>query len=157
VSTRVAPMIDALTEVLGIGREVIKRVWPDPADQAKAELELARLAQRGDLKDLQVRLSAIVVEAQSQDPWTSRARPSFLYVIYLMILAAIPMGFLHAWSPAAAAAIAEGTRVWLAAIPAELWTLFGAGYLGYVNKRSDDKARLLGSDVKPGLLSRVLG
>ena len=38
-------------------------------------------------------MSAIVAEANSSDPWTSRARPSFLYLIYVLLLFAVPMGF----------------------------------------------------------------
>ena len=48
------------------------------------------------LEAIQARLSAIVTEARSPDPWTSRARPSFLYVMYVMLLWAIPMGVLAA-------------------------------------------------------------
>lgn len=148
---------DPMTEVLGLGRDLIARLWPDPEQRDRAELELAKMARAGDLSELQTRMSAIVMEAKSADPWTSRARPSFLYVIYFVILAGIPMGVLHAFAPATAAAIAEGLRAWLAAIPSELWGLFGAGYLGYVNKRSGDKALLLGREPQPGLISKILG
>ena len=148
---------DPATELVGLGRDLIKRLWPDPEQRAKAELELVRLAQEGKLEDLKTRMSAIVMEAQSADPWTSRARPSFLYVMYTMILAAIPMGVLHVVSPATAAGIAAGMKAWLGAIPRELWALFGAGYLGYVTNRTKDKAAILGKEVQPGLLSKLLG
>jgi hypothetical protein len=78
-------------------------------------------------------------EAKSQDKWTSRGRPTFLYVVYLFILFAIPMGILSVFSPQAAKQIAEGAKAWLAAIPETLWYLFGAGYLGYGAFRSFDK------------------
>jgi len=148
---------DPLSEVIGLGRDLITRLWPDPEQRAKAEMELARLAQQGELDDLKTRMSAIVMEAKSADPWTSRARPSFLYVMYAMILAAIPMGVLYAVRPETAQAIATGMQAWLAAIPQELWGLFGAGYLGYVTQRSRDKAALLGHAVQPGVLSKLLG
>ncbi len=83
------------------------------------------------------------MEAKSADPWTSRARPSFLYVVYTFILAAIPMGFLFAFEPETAEAVTEGVRLWLAAIPGEMWALFGAGYLGYSGMRSYDKRKLI--------------
>jgi hypothetical protein len=78
-------------------------------------------------------------EAKSQDKWTSRARPAFLYVVYLFILFAIPMGILSIFSPVAAERIASGTSSWLKAIPESMWYLFGAGYLGYGAFRSFDK------------------
>ena len=148
---------DPATAVVGLGRDLIARIWPDPEQQQRATMELARLESEGELDQLKTRMSAIVMEAKSADPWTSRARPSFLYVMYVMILTAIPMGMLYAYSPETAAAIAEGSRAWLGAIPSEMWALFGAGYLGYVNQRSNDKATQLGKEVKPGLMSKLLG
>jgi hypothetical protein len=130
-------------EVLSIGKSIIERMWPDPAKQAEAELRLIELNKNGELRDLEVRLSAIIEEAKSADPWTSRSRPSFLYVIYLMILASIPMGILHSISPETSVSIAEGMRSWLNSIPEALWTLFGAGYLGYTTARSYDKSKRL--------------
>jgi len=101
------------------------------------------MQQDGELKELQTRMSAIVAEANSNDPWTSRARPSFLYVIYLMILASIPMGILSAFEPAMAIAISEGMKAWLGAIPDSLWTLFGVGYTGYAAARTMDKRSIM--------------
>ncbi len=134
------PVIDGL---LDIGGKLIDRVFPDPEQAAKARAELVTLQQRGELKELETRMSAILAEANSSDPWTSRARPSFMYVIYLMILASIPMGILHAVDPQAAVSIAEGMKAWLAAIPDSLWTLFGVGYVGYAGARSWDKRNIL--------------
>jgi len=130
---------DPLSAALDVGGKLIDKLIPDPAAKAKAKLDLMTLAQNGELQELETRMSAILAEANSSDPWTSRARPSFLYVIYLMILAAIPMGFLTAFSPETALAVTEGMKDWLAAIPDSMWTLFGAGYLGYAGARSLDK------------------
>ena len=100
------------------------------------------MQQNGELKELETRMSAILAEAKSADPWTSRARPSFLYVIYLMILMAIPIGILSAFNPAMAIQIASGMRAWLASIPDALWATFGIGYTGYTVARSAwDKKR----------------
>lgn len=146
-----------ITPLLSMGSKLIGNLFPDPAERAKAEAEMARMQQQGELRELEVSMSAIVMEAQSKDPWTSRARPAFLYVMYIMILAAIPMGFLFAWRPEIAQAVILGVQGWLNAIPPEMWGLFGAGYLGYVNKRSQDKQTALGQDAKPGLMSKLLG
>lgn len=126
-----------------IGKSLIARLFPDPEQRAKAEMELLTMQQSGELKRLEVQMSAIVMEAKSQDPWTSRARPSFMYVMYTMILAAIPMGVLYAFDPEAAKAIAAGMKEWLDAIPQEMWWLFGTGYLGYTAARSRDKQKIL--------------
>ena len=88
--------IAAIIPLVEIGAKLIDRLIPDKEAAAKAKLELLAMQQQGELKELEVRMSAILAEAQSADPWTSRARPSFLYVVYLLILFAIPMGFLSA-------------------------------------------------------------
>jgi len=151
-------MIDPVTlsALFTVGGKVIDRLFPDPTEAAAKKLELYAMEQAGDLKELEVSMSAIVMEAKSSDPWTSRARPSFLYVMYTMILFSIPMGFLFAWKPEVAQAVILGVQGWLAAIPSEMWGLFGVGYLGYVNKRSDEKARVLGQPVVAGLMSKIL-
>jgi len=129
--------------LLEFGKDLIDKIFPDKtaqaAQRAAAELALYQAQQDGKLKELNVQLSAIVTEAQSTDPWTSRARPSFLYVIYLMILCSIPMGILSAFHADIAKAIASGMQAWLAAIPDSLYTLFGVGYLGYSGARMIEK------------------
>lgn len=130
-----------LLALLGVGEKLIDKFFPDPEEAAKKKLELATLHQKGELKEMEVSMSAIVAEANSKDPWTSRARPSFLYVVYIIILSAIPMGVLHAVSPETAVNVSTGFKAWLDAIPEPMWTLFGAGYLGYAGARSFDKAK----------------
>lgn len=82
-----------------------------------------------------------MAEAQSTDPWTSRARPSFLYVMYCMILWALPMGVLAAFNPDAAQAIAADINAYLNGLPEPLYALFGTGYLGYTAARQWGKAK----------------
>lgn len=86
------PVLDSL--IVPITR-IIDKVIPDKEAREKAKLELLKLEGTHEMQMVEARLSAIVAEANSADPWTSRARPGFLYVMYAMILFAIPMG----WSP----------------------------------------------------------
>ncbi|AXJ94565.1 MULTISPECIES: 3TM-type holin [unclassified Sphingomonas] len=79
--------------------------------------------------------------APDTDPWVRRARPMFLYVMYALLLWAIPMGLLAAVRPDAAAAMAAGMAAYLRAIPEPLYALFGTGYVGYTVARSWGKAR----------------
>jgi hypothetical protein len=144
-----------------ISEKILSKVFPSDEDKAKkleARARLVEAEQKGEFIELETRMQAIVMEAKSKDPWTSRARPSFLYVMYLMILASIPMGVVQIFAPVSGQEFIEGFKGWLEAIPVELWGLFGAGYLGYVNKRSQDKALILGHkpDAK-GLLGKILG
>jgi hypothetical protein len=134
-------MIPIIDSVLDIGGKLIDKLIPDPVEKMKAQAALLQMQQNGELKELETRMSAIIAEANSKDPWTSRARPSFMYVIYVCILAGIPMGVLHAFYPAIAVGVAEGFKAWLQAIPDTLYTLFGVGYVGYSAARTVDKRR----------------
>jgi hypothetical protein len=125
--------------ILGLGEKLIDKFFTSDEEKNAAKIKLMEAAQRGELEMLQTQLSAIVAEAQSTDPYTSRARPSFLYVMYVYMLSAIPMGVLYAFKPAVALGVASGVAAWLNAIPEPLYALFGAGYLGYTAFRSWDK------------------
>jgi len=127
---------DPITAGLQVASKVIDKIFPDPIEREKAKLQMAKLNQEGSLKEVEVQMSAIVAEAKSTDPWTSRARPSFLYVMYALILASIPMGILSAFNPSAAVQIAAGMKAWLGSIPDALWATFGIGYSGYTVARS---------------------
>jgi len=136
-------MLNILTSLLPLVSDVLDKVVPDPKAREAAKLKLIQEAQAGKLKEVEKQLSAIVAEAQSKDPWTSRARPTFLYVVYLLILTSIPMALVHAFNPELALRLIEGFHGWLSAIPESIVTLFGVGYLGYTGARSYDKYKRL--------------
>lgn len=131
-------LIDAL---IGPIASIIDKIIPDKEAQAKAKIELIALQGSQELKMLETQLQAIVAEANSADPWTSRARPSFLYVMYVLLLTALPMGVLSAFNPAAAHEIAAGINTYLAGLPEPLYALFGTGYLGYTAARQWGKVK----------------
>ena len=136
-------MLNLLTSLLPLVSGVLDKVIPDPKAREAAKLKLIQEAQSGKLQEVEKQLSAIVAEAQSKDPWTSRARPTFLYVVYLLILTSIPMALVHAFNPELALRLIEGFHGWVAAIPESIITLFGGGYLGYTGARSYDKYKRL--------------
>lgn len=127
--------------IIGPVAALIDKIIPDPQARDRAKLELVKLEGSQEMEAIRTRLSAILAEAQSADPWTSRARPSFLYVMYAIILWAIPMGLIAAARPEAAEAIARGMNGYLAGIPEPLWALFGTGYLGYTAARQWGKVK----------------
>lgn len=135
------PLFEALISPIA---SLIDKVIPDKKARDQAKLELLQLQGSQELAEIQARLSAIVAEANSLDPWTSRARPSFLYVIYVLLLWALPMGLLAAFSPQTAREIAEGMNAYLSGLPEPLYALFGTGYLGYTAARQWGK--ISGSD-----------
>jgi hypothetical protein len=137
-------MMAILEALIGPIVSIIDKVIPDKAQRDKAKLELLQLQGSQDLAEINARLSAIVAEANSHDPWTSRARPSFLYVMYVLLLWALPMGLLAMFSPDRAQAIAAGMNAYLSGLPEPLYALFGTGYLGYTAARQWGK--IAGSD-----------
>lgn len=123
-----------------IGKSIIGKLFPDPAQKAKAELELLAMQQSGELKELEVRMSAIIAESNSPDPWTSRARPSFLYVFYFVILSLIIFApVLGVFFPEQMGTFFDNVAKGFAAIPEELWWVFTTGYLGYSGVRTFEK------------------
>ena len=131
-------LLDALISPIA---GLIDKIIPDPRARDAAKLELLKLQGSQEMDAIKTQMTAIVAEAQSADPWTSRARPSFLYVMYTMILWAIPMGLIAAVRPEMATGIATGMNSYLAGIPEPMWGLFGTGYLGYTAARTWGKAK----------------
>ena len=127
--------------IFSIGTKIIDKLFPDPTAKAQAQLELLKMQQSGELEEVKVQLSAIMAEAQSGDPWTSRARPSFMYVVYILLLWSIPMGVLTVFAPEAADKFTIGFGKWMDALPEPILTLFGVVMTGYVAGRSWEKVR----------------
>ncbi|MXP27367.1 hypothetical protein GRI58_00850 [Porphyrobacter algicida] len=130
-----------LESLIGPIASIIDKIIPDKAAREKAKLELLQLQGSQEMQLIEARLSAIVAEAKSTDPWTSRARPSFLYVIYVLILLSVPMGVIAAFDPTKASAIGAGMTAYLSALPDSLYALFGTGYLGYTAARQIGKIK----------------
>lgn len=134
-----------LTTLIGPVSKIIDKIIPDKEARNRAKLELLKLEGSQELEEVRVQISTILAEAQSTDPWTSRARPSFLYVMYLLLLWSIPMGLIAAFRPEAARDIATGMNAYLSGIPEPLYALFGTGYLGYTAARQWGKIRGVGN------------
>ena len=124
--------------IIGPVAGLLDRIIPDPEARDAAKLALLKLQGDQSLDTLKVQLAAL---GQLSDPWTSRARPAFLYVMYALLLWAIPMGLIAAVRPGMARDIAAGMTAYLNGIPEPLYALFGTGYLGYTVARSWGKAK----------------
>lgn len=130
-----------ISSILNLVDTALDKFIADPEAKAKAKLELLKAHQAGQLKEMEISMSAILAESNSSDKWTSRARPGFLYVMYILILSCIPMGLFFMINPTNAQLMVNGIKLSLDAIPEPMWTLFGVGYLGYVGGRSYDKVK----------------
>lgn len=134
-------MLPILTPILQSVTSVIDKLIPDPQEKQRLKAEMEQALLNADLQQELARYQTITAEAQSPDKWTSRARPSFMYVFYALLLASIPMGVLYAFHPITAMGIAAGLKAWFSAIPEELYDVFLFGYLGYSASRSFDKMK----------------
>jgi len=130
-----------LEAIVGPVSKLLDKIIPDPQARDRAKLELLKLQGDQEMATIAAQMQAIVAEANSSDPWTSHARPSFLYAMYALILWAIPMGLIAAADPAMAKGIGEGMTAYLRGIPEELYALFGTGYLGYTAARTWGKVK----------------
>jgi len=133
--------LDPVTAGMDLIGKALDRFVPDPAQRDAAKLAMYEAQRAGDMDAVKVAMSAILAEAQSADPWTSRARPSFLYVVYILLLWGLPMGILSAFRPDLAASMAVGFKAWLAAIPDSLYILFGTVMTGYGIQRTVEKVK----------------
>lgn len=119
--------------------KLVDSLFTSDEEREKAKRQLIKMEMDGKLKAVQQEMSVLLAEAQSKDPWTSRARPSFLYVFYILLLFSIPMGFLSLFSPVAAKEVSAGFHLWLEAIPEEAWTAFWICFSGYTGARTYEK------------------
>lgn len=135
------PILGILGALTPIVDKVVDNVFETEEEKAAAKAKLIALHQQGRLRETEVQLSAILAEAQSEDPWTSRARPSFLYLMYSIITVSFVGGFAGLFYPTEMFQVAANIKDMLGAIPEEMWWLFGAGYLGYTGARTLDKRK----------------
>lgn len=128
--------------LLEIGGKLIDKLIPDPEAKAKAQQELLAMQQRGEMVELETRMAAIMAEANSADPWTSRARPSFLYVFYFILISLVIIApFVGVFFPIEMNQFYNNVGAGFRAMPEELWWTFSVGFLGYAGARTYEKRK----------------
>jgi len=131
---------DAIAGVVG---KIIDRAWPDPTQKAAAMLELERMKQAGDFKEIdadlqraQMQADVNKVEAGSADPFTSRWRPSVGYVC------AAVLAYAAIIEPCLRLAVTVGgVSAALPAVDTTLTMQLLFGLLGLGGMRSYDKSK----------------
>ena len=76
-----------LSGIFDLGKGLIDRLWPDPAQKAAAALELARMQQNGELAQLaadtvlaKLQIQTNIEEAKSTNWWVAGWRPAIGWV-----------------------------------------------------------------------------
>lgn len=117
--------------IIGLGKDLIGRLWPDPKDQAEELRKLSELEQKGDLAELQAyvqtlqgRMSIIQAEAKSEHWLTANWRPIVMLTFTGLIVAR--------WFGLSAEGITEAEYV-------QIWEILQLGIGGYVIGRSGEK------------------
>ena len=122
---------DPISAALSLGDTLIKRLWPDPAQQAEAQLKLMELAQSGELQELTSRAGIIQTEAASEHILTATWRP----ITMLVFVFIIANNYIIA--PYASALFnVPGLAL---EIPENMWNLLTVGLGGYVFTRGAEK------------------
>lgn len=129
--------VTVATGLFDLGRNLINKLIPDPTANAEAQLKLMELDQNGKLQELQLQMSAIVAEANSSDPWTSRARPSFMYLFYAIVMFMVMLApMIGVFYPDKMDLFFMNVSKGFNAIPEPMWWTFTAGFLGYSGSKS---------------------
>ena len=128
-----------ITQIFRFGTTLIDKLWPDPIENKKAKNRLLEIEMTGELERARHDISVIALESQSQDRFVSRARPTYLYLMYSLFGFAIPMGVMYMFSPVLAERFTEGFKLWLEAIPEHMMDVFLYAYTGYTLFRTVDK------------------
>lgn len=120
-----------VTSLIGIGKSLIQRIWPDPNEQAEQLHKLSELEQKGDIAELQAyvtvlqgRLSVIKSEAESEHFLTANWRPITMLTFVALIVARM--------FGVTADGISEAEYL-------KLWGLVEIGLGGYVVSRGAEK------------------
>lgn len=97
----------------------------------KLEAEIRAKQQDYMAKEIEIASANIKAEMQTGDKLVARARPLFLYVVYVILVwnfIVLPI-----------VQMLQGTTLRPIDLPDDMYWLFGCGYLGYAGFRSLDK------------------
>ena len=120
-------------------RTAITGKEPISADKAA---ELAVKVQELESKIEEGRVSVLVAEASSPDKWTSRARPSFMYVFYAVLITLVILApLVGVFFPEGMAQFYVNVDAGFKAVPDIMWQTFGVGYIGYAAARTWEKTK----------------
>ena len=122
-------------DILKVGEKVIDKVVPDADLKQQYKAQLLSLEQ----SELENSFKNIQLEITSEDKYVKRARPTFLYIIYLYLISCIPFSIAFFKNPDTGKNILNIMQIYFTSLPTELWTTFVIGYLGYSGLRTYEK------------------
>ena len=112
-----------IKDILGIGLEIIDKIFPDETERTKARALLLEQQQKGELQKIEASMQVIVAEAQGEG-WLQRNWRPLTMMTFVGLVVAKWLGFTQGVSEA---------------IEMELMQLIQIGLGGYVVGRSAEK------------------
>jgi hypothetical protein len=134
-------MLSLVAAAIPVVGSLLEKVLPDPEAQAKAKLELMKLAQEGASEELKAVQSVVVAEAKS-DHWIVAAWRPITMLTFTAIIA-------NNYILAPYLNVMFGVETTLP-IPPDMWGLIKVGLGGYVVGRSAEKAVKAWKDSEKG-------
>lgn len=116
--------IEPITAAFELGGKIIDKVFPDKQAADNARIELAKMAESGELQRLSTSAGIVKAEAESDNVLTSSWRPIMMLTFGGLIVAR--------WLGFAAPDITEAEYL-------KLWDIVELGIGGYVIGRSGEK------------------
>lgn len=126
---------------------------PEEKDRALARLAASQQAALDSARDYEVKLNDVAgqnirADAASQDKFTERARPTFMYIIeFILLWNYVGMSILGACGVKGVGPVT---------LPADLLWLFGVCVTGYVFARSADKTLALPGSSQVSVMGGVI-
>jgi hypothetical protein len=122
----ILPIIDIVKNVVA---PIVNRFIPDKTAQDAAIAEI-----------MSATAQVMVEDSKSPDLYIRRARPTFLYVMYVLLLIAIPCGILFIFSPGIGREFTDGAKYWFSSIPDAMYNMLEVCFGVYVGGRTVEKS-----------------
>lgn len=115
---------DSVTKIVGLFKVPPEQVEEHAFELQKIQADLVGKAMENAQAEIEAASANIQAEEKSGDAYTERARPTFLYLVYIILAFNFLVVPIYQ--------IVNHLALSLIVLPHELYWLFGSGYLGYV-------------------------
>lgn len=129
-------IFDGIAKIISEG---IDKVVPDANVRLEAKTKLAELEKNGELQELHDYLDLLKTEAASDDNYTRRARPTALYVIYILLCWGLLCSVISIFSPGKSAEMLNIFNTFFTRLPDNFYTLLETLFGIYAGARTIEK------------------
>ena len=133
--------LDPVSALLDIGGKVLDRVFPDPAQQAAARLELLKLQQSGELTQIAGQMDINKAEAANPSVFVSGWRPAIGWICGAGFAVQFVIGPLAEWGSALANHPVKFPQMDTGTMMPLLLGMLGLGGLRTAEKLADKAAK----------------